>query len=82
MKQAGEFAEVGLLVYAAPLERPGRLACLPSFRIPMPQPDLIIFDCDGVLVDSEIIAARVEAELLTLAGFEITPRSFPKPMPA
>ena len=39
----------------------------------MTRPDLIIFDCDGVLVDSEIIAARVEAELLTLAGFEITP---------
>ena len=29
----------------------------------MTRPDLIIFDCDGVLVDSEIIAARVEAEL-------------------
>ncbi|TIT26931.1 MAG: HAD family hydrolase, partial [Mesorhizobium sp.] len=28
----------------------------------MPQPDLVIFDCDGVLVDSEIIAARIEAE--------------------
>ncbi len=38
----------------------------------MPQPDLVIFDCDGVLVDSEIIAARVEAELLTLAGYEIS----------
>lgn len=38
----------------------------------MPQPDLVIFDCDGVLVDSEIIAARVEAELLTSAGFEIS----------
>lgn len=38
----------------------------------MPQPDLVIFDCDGVLVDSEIIAARVEAELLTDAGFEIS----------
>ena len=37
----------------------------------MPQPDLVIFDCDGVLVDSEIIAARVEAELITLAGYEI-----------
>lgn len=35
--------------------------------------DLVIFDCDGVLVDSEIIAARVEAELITLAGYEITP---------
>lgn len=38
----------------------------------MNQPDLVIFDCDGVLVDSEIIAARIEAELLTQAGFEIT----------
>jgi len=37
----------------------------------MPQPDLVIFDCDGVLVDSEIIAARVEADLLTAAGFPI-----------
>ena len=40
----------------------------------MSLPDLVIFDCDGVLVDSEVIAARVEAELLTLAGFEITPQ--------
>lgn len=39
----------------------------------MPQPDLVIFDCDGVLVDSEVIAARVEAELITEAGFEISP---------
>lgn len=37
----------------------------------MPQPDLIIFDFDGVLVDSEIIAARIEAEMLTKAGFPI-----------
>lgn len=38
----------------------------------MPAPDLVIFDCDGVLIDSEIIAARVEARLLTEAGIEIT----------
>ncbi len=38
----------------------------------MPKPDLIIFDCDGVLVDSEIVAARVEAELVSAAGYEIT----------
>ena len=38
----------------------------------MPQPELVIFDCDGVLADSEIIAARVEAEMLTSAGFSIT----------
>lgn len=38
----------------------------------MPLPDLVIFDCDGVLVDSEIVAARVEAELLREAGHDIT----------
>lgn len=38
----------------------------------MPQPDLVIFDCDGVLVDSEIVAARVEAEMLRAAGHDIT----------
>jgi len=37
----------------------------------MPQPDLVIFDCDGVLVDSEVIAARIDADLLTEAGFPI-----------
>jgi beta-phosphoglucomutase-like phosphatase (HAD superfamily) len=34
--------------------------------------DLIIFDCDGVLVDSEIIAAEVESKLLTDAGYPIS----------
>lgn len=33
--------------------------------------DLIIFDCDGVLVDSEIIAAQVESKLLADAGYPI-----------
>lgn len=42
----------------------------------MPQPDLVIFDCDGVLVDSEIIAARVDAGILTAAGFPIEPEEF------
>jgi HAD superfamily hydrolase (TIGR01509 family) len=37
---------------------------------------LVIFDCDGVLVDSEIIAARVEAALLAEAGYEIDPIEF------
>lgn len=37
----------------------------------MTQIDLVVFDCDGVLVDSEIIAARIEAELLTRAGYPI-----------
>ncbi|MFN5263895.1 MAG: HAD family hydrolase [Pseudanabaena sp.] len=34
--------------------------------------ELVIFDCDGVLVDSEIIVNRVFAETLTEAGFAIT----------
>lgn len=34
--------------------------------------DLIIFDCDGVLVDSEILAAEVDARLLSEAGYPIT----------
>lgn len=33
---------------------------------------LVIFDCDGVLVDSEIIANRIDAESLTAAGYVIT----------
>jgi beta-phosphoglucomutase-like phosphatase (HAD superfamily) len=32
----------------------------------------IIFDCDGVLVDSEMIAARVAADCFTEAGMPIT----------
>jgi HAD superfamily hydrolase (TIGR01509 family) len=34
--------------------------------------NLVIFDCDGVLVDSEIISTKVETELLRSAGFEIS----------
>ena len=35
--------------------------------------DLIIFDCDGVLVDSEVISCRARAETLTRHGYPITP---------
>jgi HAD superfamily hydrolase (TIGR01509 family) len=35
--------------------------------------DLVVFDCDGVLVDSEALVVEVEAEMLTAAGFPITP---------
>ncbi|MDY8109429.1 HAD family phosphatase [Fulvimarina sp. 2208YS6-2-32] len=38
----------------------------------MPMPPLMIFDCDGVLVDSEIIAADVEAKLIAEYGIEMT----------
>lgn len=34
--------------------------------------DLIIFDCDGVLVDSEVISCRVHAQVLTRHGYPIT----------
>jgi HAD superfamily hydrolase (TIGR01509 family) len=36
-------------------------------------PDLIIFDCDGVLVDSEAISNRVLARMLTAEGLPTTP---------
>jgi HAD superfamily hydrolase (TIGR01509 family) len=39
----------------------------------MPDIDLMIFDCDGVLVDSEVLAARIDAELISAAGYPITP---------
>jgi HAD superfamily hydrolase (TIGR01509 family) len=35
-------------------------------------PDLVIFDCDGVLVDSEIVFARVLAECLIAVDFPTT----------
>ena len=35
-------------------------------------PRLVIFDCDGVLVDSEAIANRVFAEIVTREGIPMT----------
>jgi HAD superfamily hydrolase (TIGR01509 family) len=34
--------------------------------------DLVIFDCDGVLVDSEVISCRAHADVLTRHGYPIT----------
>jgi HAD superfamily hydrolase (TIGR01509 family) len=34
---------------------------------------LVIFDCDGVLIDSELLASHAAAELLGTAGVAITP---------
>ncbi len=36
----------------------------------MPKPALVIFDCDGVLIDSEFIATKVELEMLKEHGYE------------
>lgn len=41
-------------------------------KAPLETDMLIIFDCDGVLIDSEIIAAEVNASLLNEYGFTIT----------
>ena len=39
----------------------------------MPAPvDLVIFDCDGVLVDSERLAVRVEARLISERGWPLS----------
>jgi HAD superfamily hydrolase (TIGR01509 family) len=38
----------------------------------MPGPDLVILDCDGVLVDSERIAVRVGTDCLRALGWELT----------
>jgi HAD superfamily hydrolase (TIGR01509 family) len=68
MKQAPGFAVGPAMLYAR-----GSTLLPNRVRNIMPQIDLVIFDCDGVLVDSEIVAARVEAQLLTAAGHEIEP---------
>ena len=47
-----------------------------SRRPPMDStPDLVIFDCDGVLVDSEPIFNRAHADILSQCGYRITPQS-------
>ena len=38
------------------------------------KPELVIFDCDGVLVDSEVLTCAVEAEMLTALGLPMTVR--------
>src|SRR5438105_906568 len=38
----------------------------------MTPPGLVIFDCDGVLVDSELIATRIWSQCLHAAGFPVT----------
>jgi HAD superfamily hydrolase (TIGR01509 family) len=38
-----------------------------------PEPDLIIFDCDGVLVDSELLSCACLSEVLSEFGFELSP---------
>ena len=35
------------------------------------RPELIVFDCDGVLVDSEPIANRIMAEAISALGWPL-----------
>ncbi len=37
----------------------------------MARPDLIIFDCDGVLVDSEVLSCRCLSEVLAHYGINL-----------
>ncbi|WNI18637.1 HAD family hydrolase [Actinacidiphila sp. ITFR-21] len=37
-----------------------------------PAPELVVFDCDGVLVDSEKIAVKVDVEVLAGLGWPLT----------
>ncbi|MFB6818896.1 HAD family hydrolase [Streptomyces sp. NPDC056347] len=39
-----------------------------------PAPELVIFDCDGVLVDSEPIAVRIQVEVGAELGWPLTPQ--------
>ena len=39
----------------------------------MNRPALVIFDCDGVLIDSEIVVCRLTSEELTALGYAVTP---------
>lgn len=41
-------------------------------RSELPKPDLIIFDCDGVLVDSEVLSCACLSEALGECGIELT----------
>ena len=38
---------------------------------PIPAVELVIFDCDGVLIDSEALAARAEAEVFAQLGIAL-----------
>ena len=42
----------------------------------MPEIELVMLDCDGVLIDSEFIAATVESERWTKWGYEIDVEAF------
>lgn len=44
----------------------------PALPVPLVSFDLVIFDCDGVLVDSERLAVRTEARILRALGWPLS----------
>ena len=51
---------------------PALVLNMPQDRTDPDRIDLIIFDCDGVLIDSEIVVCRLTSEELTRLGYPIT----------
>src|SRR5262245_48890312 len=49
---------------------------MPNSSPPLPEVRAIIFDCDGVLVDSEILALEIEIAVLGEAGLHYDRREF------
>lgn len=43
-------------------------------------PELIIFDCDGVLVDSELLSLATLGELIAESGIEMKPETVQTPL--
>ena len=66
--RARGYAEVG-----APVRRRGAGGFPMVKRLDPPATALVIFDCDGVLVDSEPIALRLLVETLARAGLHLSP---------
>lgn len=48
------------------------LTCVNAPQERWPEPELVIFDCDGVLVDSERIAVRIDVQMLADLGWPMT----------
>ncbi len=55
------------------MEEPNGSQIAPQHGAPLQAPSLLIFDCDGVLVDSELPVCTAVSEELTRLGYPITP---------
>ncbi|MDF9795414.1 beta-phosphoglucomutase-like phosphatase (HAD superfamily) [Catalinimonas alkaloidigena] len=48
----------------------------PDLKKLPPNISCVIFDCDGVLVDSEILASQASLRMLEPYGFSMTPKEY------